>query len=320
MTNTISDHSPQYGLEEVAAATLTTIENPAVVLAASRAPQTDSADDKGKDNTSDDPTDSDLKSAIRGPEVNVDDLDQTRANAELGDAAAQVRLGDAYLEGRFEPQDYLLAMEWFLKAAEQGDPDGERKVGLIHYLGHGVPQDYKKAMDKGDQGVSRDLKHAAEWYHKAAEQGNPHAQWALGKLYHHGSGVSLDYTKAMEWYLRASRQGNGQARADIGFLHYYGQGVPQDFAAAVKWCLQAAEQDNSDAQYRLGHMHEYGQGVPQDYSKAMEWYRKAADQGDWKSSKMVGHLYHKGLAVPRISTWLLRGTTKPRRRVTMKLV
>ncbi|KAF9129780.1 hypothetical protein BGW39_003820 [Mortierella sp. 14UC] len=326
--NIASNHNPQYGLEEIAIATLSINENPAVILAASRAPQTD---DPGDDNASNGSTDSDFKNTTRGPQLNVDDLDQTRANADLGDVAAQVNLGTMYLEGKVVPQNYQLAMEWYLKAAEQEDLAGQRRVGYMHYMGHGVPQDYTMAMEwylkaakQGDAaaqfnigslyhkggGVSRDYKHAAEWFRKSAEQGYDEAQRFLGSLYQSGEGVTLDYTKAMEWYLKASRQGNAQAQADIGFLHYFGQGVPQDFAAALEWNLLAAEQGNVSAQRRLGHMYHHGQSVPQDYSKAMEWYRKAADKGDGFSSNRVGHLYHKGLAVPmdleKAEDWYLK--------------
>ena len=44
----------------------------------------------------------------------------SRELADQGDAQAQSRLGLMYREGHGVPQDYQQAVQWFLKAAEQG--------------------------------------------------------------------------------------------------------------------------------------------------------------------------------------------------------
>ena len=48
------------------------------------------------------------------------------------------------------------------------------------------------------QGVRLDNDRALEWYRKAAEQGNPDAQYRLGRLYDKGLSVRQDYAKALE--------------------------------------------------------------------------------------------------------------------------
>ena len=53
----------------------------------------------------------------------------------------------------------------------------------------------------------RDYAKAAEWYQKAAEQGDADAQNGLGVLYKKGRGVKRDYAKALEWYRKSVLQG-----------------------------------------------------------------------------------------------------------------
>lgn len=47
---------------------------------------------------------------------------------------------------------------------------------------------------------------AAEWFQKAADQGNADAQFWLGCMYQNGSGVERSYEKAVEWFQKAANQ------------------------------------------------------------------------------------------------------------------
>ncbi|KAG0209073.1 hypothetical protein BGX33_005859 [Mortierella sp. NVP41] len=231
-TDAATKQNPQYGLEEVAMASLAINENPAVTLANSRAPQTG-------DN---DPTNNKNKYQ-RAPELHLEDFEQTRTNAELGDTAAQVKLGDMYLKGKLTPQDYKAALEWYLKAAEQEDPDAQCQVGNIHRNGHGVPQNYSLAM---------------EWYHRAAQQGNAAAQYNIDKVYHYGHSFLRDHKLATEWYLKAAEQGFALAQRCLGNLYVHGDGVPLDYTKAMEWFLKASSQGHAQAQADIGFLYYYG--------------------------------------------------------------
>lgn len=58
---------------------------------------------------------------------------------------------------------------------------------------------------------------AAEFYKRAAEQGNPEAQNRLALLYHNGEGVTQDRAEAEKWFRKAADQGNEEAKLN---LHY----------------------------------------------------------------------------------------------------
>ena len=54
---------------------------------------------------------------------------------------------------------------------------------------------------------------AAEWYAKAAAQGQADAQYNLGLCYENGSGVAQDFKAAALWYAMADASGDLEACA-----------------------------------------------------------------------------------------------------------
>ena len=73
------------------------------------------------------------------------DLEEVRKRAELGDPYEQVALATRYATGDDMPQDYPMALHWFLKAAEQGHVGAQDTLGAYYWLGHGAPKDVTKA-------------------------------------------------------------------------------------------------------------------------------------------------------------------------------
>ncbi|KAK3840979.1 MAG: hypothetical protein J3R72DRAFT_475862 [Linnemannia gamsii] len=323
-TTTIT-HSPQGGsIQEVTITIAEAVPAPAPVVASgvSRAPQAiPDSTDSSNNNNSKEHTQSDVKDTTnRGPQLYVEDLDQTHTNADLGDVAAQVKLGDMYLEGKVAPQNYQSAMKWYLKAADQGSPDAQRKIGTIHCKGLGVSQDYTEGMqwyiraagqggadaqrEIGDMyanglGISQDHKKSMEWYLKAAEQGDPDAQREIGNNYFKGLGVSQDHKKSMDWYLKAAKQGNAPAQCNIAVIYSTGDGVSRDYKNAADWYRKSALQGYALAQRSMGNLYKNGFGVRTDYAKAMEWYQKASAQGLPQAQADVASLHYHGYGVPK---------------------
>ena len=210
-----------------------------------------------------------------------DDIEALKHGADGGDAVAQLKLGDAYRDGRGVPRDAELAMQWFRKSADAGNTIAMNNVGAMYEHGSGVARDYEEA---------------AKWYRKAAEQDNALAQLNLGTLYAIGRGVPQDYAQAMAWWQKSAAAGNSNAQFNIGELYFAGYGVPQDYAQALSWFHRSAGSGNPNAQRFLGTMYEQGLGVPQDYAKAQEWYTKAADQGDEAARQALAEMAASGHA------------------------
>ena len=59
--------------------------------------------------------------------------------------------------------------------------------------------------------MPKDDRLAAEWYRKAADQGNARAQNNIGLSYDNGRGVLKDWSIAYMWYNLAAAKGNKTA-------------------------------------------------------------------------------------------------------------
>ena len=88
------------------------------------------------------------------------------------------------------------------------------------------------------EGVEKDFGKAAEWFTKAAEQGNANAQNNLGMMYKKGLGVGKDFGKAVEWYTTAAEQGKANAQNNLGMMYKKGLGVEKDFGKVLNGTLK----------------------------------------------------------------------------------
>ncbi len=149
--------------------------------------------------------------------------------------------------------------------ADAGDAEAQLQLGLLY------------------SGTSRDIRakpaEAFRWFQKAAEQGQPEAQEAMGRLLLYGIGVPPDTAAAMAWYEKAALQGRAEAQGRLGNFYHDGISVPQDFSRALEWYGKAAAQGHGESMYNLGIMNAEGQGTEPDFLVAGEWFRKAAANG-----------------------------------------
>jgi len=125
------------------------------------------------------------------------------AKANAGDAAAQIEIGDLYARAA---------------GAAAQDPNSRAAAALS----------------------ASDYKTAAEWYRKAADEGNISGEMRLAALYRDGRGVERDMAQAAEWYRKAAEQGDATAQATLGVLYSMGQGVPHSDVEAYYWLDLAA--------------------------------------------------------------------------------
>ena len=153
--------------------------------------------------------------------------------------------------------------------------------------------------DFGYGGAEQDDRMAAEWYRKAAEQGEMTAQFNLGVSYDNGQGVTKDEAEAVKWYRRAAEQGHAGAQNNLGIMYENGDGVGKDEAEAVKWYSRAAENGYAKAQREMGWRCQNGNGVGKDLGLAVEWYRKAAEQGYSVAQFDMGVMYANGWGVAK---------------------
>ena len=173
------------------------------------------------------------------------------SDAEQGVAEAQVMLGKMHEEGHHFPKNYIIAFNWYKRAATQGNVPG--KLHLYKIAKKGVPKALKILIDDARRGVAQ-------------------AQFHLGFMYKNGHQFPQDNDEAFRWYQLSANQGYVHAQLHLGQMYEKGEAVPQNYDEAVRRYRFGAEIGIGEAQFRLGLMYYKGQGVPQDYVLADMWF------------------------------------------------
>lgn len=146
----------------------------------------------------------------------------------------------------------------------------------------------------------------------AAEQGDPDAQFLLGRAYQFGEedggrlpGIPRDDDQALTWIRKAADQGLPQAQFWLGKYWRgdhgrFANAVVPDPGRALAWFRRAAEQGHPHSQYLLGEAYYDGdKGVIRDYSEAAAWFQKAAELGHSLAQRNLSTCYWFGEGVSR---------------------
>ena len=94
---------------------------------------------------------------------------------------------------------------------------------------------------------------AMEELRAIAENGDPHVQYLMGKLYRDGPLLIPDTVQARNWFTQAAEDGNPYAQYMLGKLYLEGKDIPKDEETAVYWLTKSAGQGNNYAQHLLEH-------------------------------------------------------------------
>lgn len=160
------------------------------------------------------------------PAAESAELAKLEVLANLGDTAAQYRLGRRYLSGDGAKREARKAAYWFEKAARAGDVTSQRILATLFYSG---------------TGVRKSPAHALKWFRKAAEGGDALAQTALADMYYRGIGMRRpDLKRAWRWMMTAARNGDPVAQYRVGLMLRDGRGTRRDLSRAFIWLHVAA--------------------------------------------------------------------------------
>lgn len=147
------------------------------------------------------------------------------------------------------------------------------------------------------QVVQQNHLEAYKYFVRAAEQGYSDAQYALGLYYESGKAVQKNYNEAVKWYRKAAENGNDGAQLFLAQCLAEGKGTQKNVREAIQWYEKSAEQGNVDAQRLLGGIYANGEEVNQDFESAVYWFRKAAEQGNAEAQRLLGICYEEGYGV-----------------------
>lgn len=185
--------------------------------------------------------------------------------AQAGVARAQNNIGACFAEGLGVPLDRDLALKWLRLAAEGGDPVGQRNYAAFHM--------------QGLSGDDPDYAVAADYYRRAAEQGDAPAQDMLSWMLLEGEVMPADPAAAKVWAEKAAGAGIASSMTRLGMLYHNAVGVERDPALAAAWWAKGAEAGDADAQAMLAAACHMGAGVERDGVAALAWLIRATAGG-----------------------------------------
>lgn len=177
----------------------------------------------------------------------------------------------------------------------------KRVVGLVILMGLlpvGVP-----AATTLDDGLSayraRDFAVAFDVFNTLSRQGDNRATFYLSLLYARGLGVVENPGYSLALLQRAAEAGEPLAQYNLG-NRYIDEGT-EAFAPekAAAWWKKAADQGVIPAQHNLGSLYAKGGGrVQRDLERARHWYAKAAAGGSERSAEALREIGGAGVAKP----------------------
>lgn len=195
----------------------------------------------------------------------------------LGNSTAGLLLADFYLTQANDTSQMKQAYDIYLKFAQKGDKNAQLKLAFM--------------LEKG-LGIRVDPVNAQNWYTLSAEQGEPMAQYLLGRLYQLGSlEPSPNYALAKKWYGLA-QESFPPAAVALGFLY---DTVDDDYNNATLSYQQAVIAHDPVGEFNAALIYEKGKGQPVDFSKASELYLHSAQQGYAQAMVQLAGLYLNGL-------------------------
>lgn len=145
-----------------------------------------------------------------------------------------------------------------------------------------------RAVKSADADAS-EQRDAAVTLLRMAEDGDPDAAYAMGRLLLDGGVMEKDVSKALSFFRAAAGSGNGYAMYQIGKHSMTGEGAAKDAKEALRWFTAAAERGNAAAQYALGKLYLAGEYAPKDPEAAREWFARSAKQGNQYAQFFVDH-------------------------------
>jgi len=243
-------------------------------------------------------------------------FEQNLAQAQQGNAPAQMQIAAAYLMGNPIPKDISQAVNWYLRAAAQGYAPAAYELGQLYLAGEDVERDIpsgisylKLAAEKefapaqyalgrlyqtGAEGLPEKLGQAAFLWMQAAKQGNEDAQAALDTLKAENPELFAQVTTLFEKTEKISKEPDGQTLMELAQAYAKGDILEQNAPLALSLYQQAAAQGNAAAPYELYLLYLQTDGpVAQDEEKALTYLEQAAGGGFAPAQYDVGNrIYH----------------------------
>lgn len=206
-----------------------------------------------------------------------------QAASLAGVIPAQLKLAQAFDQGRGIGKDLVAARTWYRSASEAGDAEAKAALGTMFEFGEG-----------GEKNVAE----ALSLYNAAAAAGNASALANLGYLFAEGKGVARDMRKARSYYEQAADKGSARAKYNLALLNLKDTSQAGGVAQALQLLSAAAGQNHAPSLRQLASLYDEGRGVARDPELAARYLLLSLKAGQAKHQ------------LPKVDAWSWRLTTR----------
>lgn len=171
--------------------------------------------------------------------------------AEMGNAAAQIRLAQMYQSGIAVPADPSVAKSYFDMAAMAGNSEAVEKMKAVH--GRTLTEsDIARLVGSENCGCENPSQKAMAGramvdLKELADKGDAPARYNLGVRYLNGAGAPKNASEAARYFTTAARQGYAPAQRQLAQMHLRGEGVAPSKILAHAWLNLAARSTGTDS-------------------------------------------------------------------------
>jgi|GEM_PF-4567062 len=213
----------------------------------------------------------------------------------------------------------------------------QERLAILHMMQNEIPEAEQTGdiawmlgqMHHAGEGVEKNIEQAFLYYRKAAEQGLPKAQTALGEIYYNGLfGFSQNTDIATRWldlaieqnhapakilkgnmlleqvtktttrqaqalYREAIAQGQPRAYCELGMM-YDNNFANVSVSQGIDLLTQGAEAGQAKCMFMLGLTYEVMQ---EEYEQSRKWYSRAIEAGSSAAMSNLGRHYDHGIGV-----------------------
>ena len=137
------------------------------------------------------------------------------------------------------------------------------------------------------------------WHRKsilrAAEQGDPQAQYEAALLCYHGKSTAKDWPRAFSYMHAAAQAGHIKATNALGALYCAGHGTEKNIEKAFACYQKTAGQNDFEGMLNLAALYR----SQKDDTQTFAWVKKAADGKSPLGQRLLAEFYQEGIGTEK---------------------
>jgi TPR repeat protein len=133
-----------------------------------------------------------------------------------------------------------------------------------------------------------DAKNAVPLLKRAAELGQPEAQYNFGYCFQQGIQVEKNDSIANIWFLASAKQGYVNAQFKMAYSYLHGRGIQKDNVQALFWAIKCAKQNDPECMSDIVNYYYQGIGTTKNLDSSVTWTIRLASLPDIENLRLSG--------------------------------